>query len=245
MTIKINLLPREVVAARAPRAGLGIAVPRLAVGPALVVQILTGVLGLLILVLAVMAFMAWSTKTSLAKEVTELKAKNEALKSQLTELRQAAAAKLEIQRRIEVIGRVAKSQGVPVAVLNGLINALPPNIWLTSFEMKPQETKIKLEPGRPAGAPASETLAKLEAKRAEVGAPPSGAPGPAAREVTVLGGFSIVIKGRAFNNLQVADFMENLRKTGVFSDIDFVVTQAERVEQTRVVGFEVTASVKL
>jgi Tfp pilus assembly protein PilN len=60
-----------------------------------------------------------------------------------------------------------------------------------------------------------------------------------------LVGYYLVIRGRAFNNLQVADFMENLRKAGVFSDVDFVVTQAERVEQTRVMAFEVTASVKL
>jgi hypothetical protein len=32
---------------------------------------------------------------------------------------------------------------------------------------------------------------------------------------------------------------------GLFSDVDFVITEAERIEQTRVVNFEVTASVKL
>ena len=55
----------------------------------------------------------------------------------------------------------------------------------------------------------------------------------------------MVIKGSAFNNFQIADFMDNLRKVGVFADVDFVVTEAERVEQTRVVSFEVTATVKL
>ena len=60
-----------------------------------------------------------------------------------------------------------------------------------------------------------------------------------------LTGYSLVIRGAAFNNFQVADFMENLRKNGLFSDVDFVVTQAERIEQTRVMSFEVTAMVKL
>ena len=60
-----------------------------------------------------------------------------------------------------------------------------------------------------------------------------------------LAGYSVVIKGGAFNNFQVADFMDNLRKVGLFSDVDFVVTEAERIEQTRVVSFEVTATVKL
>jgi hypothetical protein len=63
--------------------------------------------------------------------------------------------------------------------------------------------------------------------------------------VSQLVGYSVVIKGGAFNNFQVADFMEDLRKVGIFSDVDFVVTEAERIEQTRVVAFEVTATVKL
>jgi hypothetical protein len=63
--------------------------------------------------------------------------------------------------------------------------------------------------------------------------------------VSQLVGYSVVIKGGAFNNFQIADFMDNLRKAGLFSDVDFVVTEAERIEQTRVVNFEVTASVKL
>ena len=60
-----------------------------------------------------------------------------------------------------------------------------------------------------------------------------------------LAGYSVVLKGSAFNNFQIADFMDNLRKVGLFSDVDFVVTEAERIDQTRVVNFEVTASVKL
>jgi hypothetical protein len=91
----------------------------------------------------------------------------------------------------------------------------------------------------------SDTLGRLESKRTEIEAQaPKGAP-KASREVLQLAGYSVVIKGSAFNNFQIADFMENLRKVGVFADVDFVVTEAERVEQTRVVSFEVTASVKL
>jgi hypothetical protein len=58
-------------------------------------------------------------------------------------------------------------------------------------------------------------------------------------------GYSVVIKGAAFNNFQIADFMDNLRKVGIFVDVAFVVTEAERVEPTCVVSFEVTATVKL
>ena len=148
MAIKVNLLPRELVAARTARPGLTLPTARLVMGGNLITQIVVGVMVLVALVLVVMGSMAWSTKSAVAKEITELKARNEALKLQLSELRQAEAAKAEIQRRIEVIGRVAKSQGVPVAALDGLIKAIPANIWPTSFEMKPQETKIKIEAPR-------------------------------------------------------------------------------------------------
>lgn len=242
MAIKVNLLPREAAAAPA-RAGVAIRMPKLAVGGALLTQIATGTLILLIVVLGLMGYMAWRDKGTFAREITKLKAQNEALKAQLTELRVAEEAKREIQRRIEVIGRVAKSQGVPVAVMNGVLTAVPQGIWLTSFEMKPQEVKVKVEASRPSISYTSETLARLEAKKQEAGAP-AGAQGPT-REVTQLQGYSVVIKGIAFNNFQIADFMENLRKVGLFADVDFVLTQADRVEQTRVVAFEVTASVKL
>ena len=244
MAIKVNLLPREATAARRARPGLAVAMPKLAVGAGLVVQVVTGILILVVVVLAFMAYMASSARSSYAREITQLKVRNDALKTQLAELHQAEAAKAEIQRRIEVIGRVAKSQGVPLATLTGILKSVPQGIWLSSLEMKPQEVKVKIEASRPAAG--SEVLGKLEAKKAELGAaPPPPAAAAPAREVLQLVGYSLVIRGRAFNNLQVADFMENLRKAGVFSDVDFVVTQAERVEQTRVMAFEVTASVKL
>jgi len=244
VAIKVNLLPREATAVRRARPGLAVAMPKLAVGAGLVVQVVTGILILVVVVLAFMAYMASSARSSYAREITQLKVRNDALKTQLAELHQAEAAKAEIQRRIEVIGRVAKSQGVPLATLTGILKSVPQGIWLSSLEMKPQEVKVKIEASRPAAG--SEILGKLEAKKAEVGAaPPPPAAAAPAREVLQLVGYSLVIRGRAFNNLQVADFMENLRKAGVFSDVDFVVTQAERVEQTRVMAFEVTASVKL
>jgi hypothetical protein len=94
----------------------------------------------------------------------------------------------------------------------------------------------------------SETLGQLQAKRTEVegqGARPPQRGQAVTREVSQLAGYSVVIKGGAFNNFQIADFMDNLRKVGIFADVDFVVTEAERVDQTRVVSFEVTATVKL
>jgi Tfp pilus assembly protein PilN len=240
--IKVNLLPRE---ARPSKPAITISAPKLGVGAGLVSQIFTGILVLVLLGLAGMGYSAWNAKTSYAREITELKARNDALKVQLSELRQAEEAKREIQRRIEVIGKVAKSQGVPLAVLNGVLKAVPQGIWLSTMEMKPQETRVKVE-GRGATALASnETLGRLEAKKAEVAAAAPAAPAGAPREVLQLTGYNLVIKGSAFNNFQIADFMDNLRRVGTFADVDFTVTQADRIEQTRVMNFEVTASVKL
>jgi Tfp pilus assembly protein PilN len=165
---------------------------------------------------------------------------------QLSELDQAEKAKIEIQRRIEVIGKVAKSQGVPLAMLNGVLRAVPDGVWLYGVEMRPQEVQVRVDETQ--AAQTSGTLGRLEAKRTEVESqarPPQRGQPPGAREVVQLAGYSVVIKGGAFNNFQIADFMDNLRKVGVFADVDFVGTEAERVEQTRVVSFEVTATVKL
>jgi Tfp pilus assembly protein PilN len=244
VAIKVNLLPREVRAARPGRAVA--AAPRAGLGAGTFTQLLGGVFVLMLLVMGVLGYRAWSAKRDFQTQITSLKAQNDQLKTQLTELRQAEAAKIEIQRRIEVIGKVAKSQGVPLAMLNGVLKAVPQGVWLSGVEMKPQEVKMRVE-DPPPGAALSETLGRLEAKRTEVEAkaPKPGGQARPTREVTQLAGYAVVIKGSAFNNFQIADFMDNLRKVGVFADVDFVVTEAERVEQTRVVSFEVTATVKL
>jgi Tfp pilus assembly protein PilN len=246
VAIKINLLPREARAARPGRAVAASTAAGAGIGAPLITKVLAGVFVLLVLLMGTLGYRAWSAKRDYQTQITSLKAQNEQLKTQLVELRQAEEAKLEIQRRIEVIGKVAKSQGVPLAMLNGVLRAVPQGVWLSGVEMKPQEVKVRVdEPQTAAGM--SETLGRLEAKRTEVEAqapPRPGAPRPT-REVTQLAGYSVVIKGSAFNNFQIADFMDNLRKVGIFADVDFVVTEAERIDQTRVVAFEVTATVKL
>jgi len=246
VAIKINLLPREARAARTGRAAApvsraaGISAGRLT-------QILGAVFVVILAVMALFGYRAWAAKRDYQAQITTLKAQNEQLKGQLAELNEAERAKVEIQRRIEVIGKVAKSQGVPLAMLNGVLKAVPQGVWLYGVEMKPQEIKVTV-PETPT-ATVGDTLSRLEAKRTEVEAqaprPPQGRGQAGTREVSQLAGFSVVIRGGAFTNFQLADFMDNLKKVGIFSDVDFVVTEAEKVEQTRVVSFEVTANVKL
>ena len=245
MAIKVNLLPREARAARPGRARAG--APRAGVSAGLFTQILAGVFVLVLLVLGLFGYRAWTARREYQTQITTLKAQNDQLRGQLNELDQAQRAKVEIQRRIDVIGKVAKSQGVPLAMLNGVLRAVPQGVWLSGVEMKPQEIKVRVEEAR--AAPLGETFGRLEAKRTEVegqaARQPARGPAPATREVSQLAGYSVVIKGGAFNNFQIADFMDNLRKAGIFADVDFVLTEAERVEQTRVVSFEVTATVTL
>ena len=107
MAIKINLLPREARAGRPgrsaaavvsrPRAGIG-------AGAGLITQVLTGVFVLMLLVMGGLGYRAWSAKSDLDTQIKALKAQNDQLKRQLTELNQAERAKIEIQRQIEVIG---------------------------------------------------------------------------------------------------------------------------------------------
>jgi Tfp pilus assembly protein PilN len=244
VAIKINLLPRAARAASRGRAAA--ATPRVALDARLLTRLLTGLFVLMLMTLAVIGYRAFSARQAHQAQITSLKAQNDQLRMQLSELDQAEKAKIEIQRRIEVIGKVAKSQGVPLAMLNGVLRAVPDGVWLHGVEMRPQEAKVRVDETQ--AAQTGEILGRLEAKRAEVESqarPPQRGQPPGGREVVQLTGYSVVIKGGAFNNLQIADFMDNLRRVGVFADVDFVATEAERVEQTRVVSFEVTATVKL
>lgn len=246
MAIKVNLLRRE-ERKKPGAARAAFKMPSLpgGAGPKL---------GIVVVVVLVLGSAAWWVGESyrvnaLRKDITTLRAKDAQLQRQLVEVRALEAAKTEIQRRLDIIGRVAKAQGLPVDMMNAVLKSVPQGLWLTALEVRPQEVRVKVEATARPLVGSSETLAKLEEKKAEATAAPApGTPGarPAAtKEVTEIKGFSVVIKGNAFNNFQVADFMSNLKKAGVFADVDFNVTQAVSVEQIRVMSFEVTAAVNL
>jgi Tfp pilus assembly protein PilN len=239
MAIKVNLLPRE---DRPRRARFPAALARPSIGRAsYVVPAAAAVFLIAALGVGVAFYRSLSERGALRKEVANLRVEDAQLKSRLTELELVRSAKREIERRIEILGKVAKSQKVPLAMMTGVMTAVPQGVWLTSFEMKPQEVQVQVEAKRPPIA-SSPTVQALEEKKQEA----AGAR-PGAREVKTvseLRGFAVTLKGLAFNNQQVADLMDNLRKAG-FSDVDFIVTQATNVEQVRVTSFELSATVKL
>ena len=238
MAIKVNLLPRE---ERPRRAGVSISWKPTLAGAGVVVTA-----GTVILVVAALlvGFLFWSNlseKDKLTKDIAQLKERDRGLKLKLTELELARTAKREIERRRDIIAKVAKSQKIPLTMMTGVLTAVPQGIWLTDFQMKPQEVQVQVEARRPAISYSSETLKALEEKKQEATA---AGKKPETKTVSELRGYAVNIKGLAFNNFQVAEFMDNLKKAG-FSDVDFVVTQATNVEQVRVMNFELTASVKL
>jgi Tfp pilus assembly protein PilN len=248
VAIKINLLPREAAPARARAAAVRL--PSVSLSGGMGSKLATGLFVLVVLGLLTAGYLAWSEKRQYQAQITTLRAENDRLNAQLQELRVAEEARLDIQRRLDIIGRVAKSQGVSVNIMTTILRSVPQGVWLTSLDVKPQEARVKVETGKGSGSEISRTLDLLEARRREFqsGGGSGQAPAPApsqTKEVLQLQGFVIGLKGQAFNNFQLADFMDTLRKTGLFADVDFVTSQADRVDQTRLVAFEITASVKL
>jgi len=245
VAIKVNVLRRE-----APKRGTGlpsVSMPKFSLPSGRLVP-LAGLLAAVVLV--GLAGWGWWVSREKAQEtatIRRLQDEDRKLQLELAELKLANDARKEITRRLDIIGRVTKTQKVPVEVMSGILKAVPQGIWLTALDMKPQEVRVKVDPNRPGVSYSNETIQKLAAKKEEAGSAPARPTGPAVatREVTEIRGFSVVVKGKAFNNFQVAEFMENLKKTKVFADVDFTLTQADAVEAVRVMDFEVTASVKL
>jgi Tfp pilus assembly protein PilN len=249
VAIKVNVLRRQ---APKPSGGIasGISMPKIQMPGGRLMPLVGMACAAVLLAILAWGYVTAQTRRSEEAKIKTLDAQDQQLQLQLTELRLADAARKEIKRRLDIIGRVAKSQKVPTEVMTGILRAVPMGIWLTGVDMKPQEVKVKVDPNRAAISYSSDTLNKLAAKDRELAqsgqpAKPPAGPQLPAKEVTEIQGFSIVVKGKAFNNFQVAEFMENLRKAGAFSDVDFTVTQAENVASVRVMDFEVTASVKL
>jgi Tfp pilus assembly protein PilN len=246
VAIKVNLLKRDSPKKTGGVKGIsGFTMPKMAIGGGVAMKAAAGLFLVVALVLVLFGYRAYAERAEHQKKITQLKARDAQLQRQLVEVRVAEDAKREIQRRLDIIGRVAKSQKVPVEMMAGVLKSVPQGVWLTSFDVKPQEIRVRVDANRPPITYSSDTLNKLaEKKDGTAAAPPPRAATPT-RDVTEIQGFSLVIKGLAFNNFQVAEFMENLKKAGVFTDVDFTVSQAASVESVRVMDFEVTASVKL
>lgn len=244
--IRINLLPREERSRR--RAAVPtLALPRLSLREGLAVPLLGALLIVEVLGLGGWWYWKYREAQGVLADIRILEAEDKKLGEQLKDQAVIEAARRDITYRLEVISRVAKTQGLPVTMLRGVLRSVPEGLWLTAFDVKPVEAKVKVE-RRPATAKG--VIERLEerqqAERQQAQQPTKKKEEkPELIEVNELRGFAIVLKGSAFSILQVADFIDNLSRLGVFSEVDFLTTQQGLVEQTKVMNFEVTANVRL
>ena len=234
--IKINLLPRE---ARKRRAVPALAMPRISLREGLAIPLLAAIFLIEVVGVGAWLFVKKRQADAALARIAVLKQEDAQLKAELKDQEVVEAARRDIQSRVEIIGRVARTQGLPVQMLSGVLRSVPEGLWLTAFEVKPREVKTKVQ--RPAGTRVG-VLERLE-KRQEVLQTKEGQ--PEFIEVIEVQGFSVVLKGSAFGITQVADFIDNLSRLGVFSEVDFLATRQGLVEQTKVMNFELTASVSL
>jgi Tfp pilus assembly protein PilN len=241
MAIKVNLLSREAQPKRA-------AAP-VSLRPSSLSGFTMAVIGLWVVFAVALAWLGGGYAlrrmeySRLSVEVASLKEKDLQVKNKLVELDLAQKAKREIERRMEIIGKVAQSQQVPLTLMNGVVGAIPEGVWLSEFHMSPDRVEVDVPVERPAISYTNETLKALQEKREEVVAPKPGQK-VETKKVKELRGFSFSVRGIAFNNFQVAALMDNLRKAG-YEDVDFKLSEVRSVEQVRVMNFELTASVKL
>src|SRR5262245_20976002 len=182
MAIKVNLLRRDAPKKSASAIGglPSISMPKgVSIGGGSAMKGMLALLGLVILVIGFLGWQANAQKRDAEKKITQLKAQDAQLQRQLVELRVAEAAKREIQRRLDIIGRVAKSQKVPVELMGGVLKAVPQGIWLTSLDVKPQEVRVKVDANRAPITYTSETLNRLSEKKEEAAqGAPNRAPAP-------------------------------------------------------------------
>jgi len=237
--IKINLLPRE---ARKRRAVPALAMPRISLREGLAIPLLAAIFLIEVVGVGAWLFVKKRQADAALARIAVLKQEDAQLKAELKDQEAVEAARRDIQNRVEIIGRVTKTQGLPVQMLSGVLRSVPEGLWLTAFEVKPQEVKAKVE--RPA-ATGPGVIGRLEERREQV-AQPEQKPGEKVFiEVIEVRGFTVLLKGSAFGITQVADFIDNLSRLGVFSEVDFLATQQGLVEQTKVMNFELTANVSL
>ena len=128
--IKINLAPptAKTRAAEAPGINLGI---------------VFGALGLLLVVIvAAYGWMLSAEVGGLRREIEQSQAEIVRLTPIIAEGQRHRREKEELERRVNAIETVARSQARPTYLLDALIDMLPSDLWLTRVEEKTQQLKL-------------------------------------------------------------------------------------------------------
>ncbi len=181
--IRINLAPLETRRRRGP----GFTLPSLPIG-----------LGLLFAVLYVLAAGGIGyTWWGLAAEKSRLIAENDrtakeidTLKATLGQGANVRGQLADIRKRVQVIEELVQGSGRPIKLLDAFVDAVPRDLWITSFEDR--------------------------------------------------GGATLKIVGTAYSTRAVSEFMNNLRQSGKFKDVDILISRQDLSKNPSMVTFEVT-----
>ncbi len=240
--IRINLLPRV----EKPRRALALPTADLSRGPKILA------VALLIEVVAMGGWWGYSQwkLNGLRGQTTMLRAEEARLGGLLAERAQFEQTKQDLERRLGIVSRLERSQGVPVALMDGILRSVPPGVWLTALDVTPVVAKReeKVAPARPG------VIEQLQAAREQATQPPQT---PAAgqgqapkgkettRTVSEVTGYKVSLRGVAMSNFMVADLLDNLRKVPSFKDVDLYLIEQTEVEKVKVMNFTATWGIPL
>jgi len=180
--IRINLAPVETRRRRGP----GFTLPALPVG-----------LGMLFAVLSVVAVLGvgywwWSLTAEKSRLIAENDRTAKEIDTHKATLGQGANVKAQltdVRKRVQVIEELVQGQGRPILLLDAFVDAVPRDLWITSFEDR---------------------------------------------------GASLKIAGTAYSTRAVSEFLNNLRQSGKFKDVDILVSRQDLSKSPIMVTFEVT-----
>ncbi len=237
--IRINLLPR----AEKPRRAL----PTLRAADVSRVPTILA----LVLLLEVVAMGGWWgysqwKLSSLRGQATMLRAEETRLGGLLAERTQFERMKQDLERRFEIVSRLERSQGVPVALMDGILRSVPQGVWLTALDVQPIVAKREEQAAAPAAPGVIERLEQAKERVTQPAQTPPAAQSQAAqrvkdtRTVTEVTGYKVTLRGLALSNFMVADLLENLRKVASFKDVDLYLIERTEVEKVKVMNFTAT-----
>lgn len=210
----------------------------------------------LVLLLEVVAMGGWWAYSqwklsSLHGQATMLRAEDVSLGGLLAERTQFEQMKQDLERRLDIVSRLSRSQGVPVVLMDGVLRSVPQGVWLTGLDVQPVVTKREEQAAAPA---APGVIQRLEQAKEQVTQPapaPTAGRGQAAqkgketRTVTEVTGYKVTLRGSAMSNFMVADLLDNLRKVPSFKDVDLSLIERAEVEKVKIMNFTATWGIPL
>jgi Tfp pilus assembly protein PilN len=125
--IRINLAPPE---RRVGVGGFEWSLPQLKLNLGLAVVVVYAVVAL---GLAVYIVALWRAESRLSAQIVRDQQELATLKVQLAPFTRVKEQAAEMQRRVQTIEQLTKNQGRPILILDAFLDAVPPDLWITSL----------------------------------------------------------------------------------------------------------------